>query len=649
MNDAQLLRRLAHEDEFAEGTQLPSTAWSHDEAFQTVQRLVDLTDATPLGRIDFGRRNRNWLAAAAAFVLVALVGVGIAFVSTRGDSTPVDTTATSTTTTTPDTTTPEGSISQQDRLVLDALERAYNRGDGAAVEELLAADADVSLLPSGVTPSIVSVAARTMTGDFYGEDISINDCSVADVAIVCDVEFDDDFSRALGLEPWHQVWTLQIVDGAISRLEVDGDDAARADAMEQFAGFVTERGGVEEPALLAGRLEWNRTPAGQAVYAEHLARFTAVANGVPEASFQLVADFHNALSSGDVAAAEALFAPGGEYHPTEADDELSAAVYSSDDRAGYFTLWYDWFGTDWVPVTCEGDAVTVTCMTESSGLMTLILPGRVAWGQVTYTIGPDGFTSIVDRTVRTGGSGGGTGNGMDLRGFWRSWMPENAPEVELLWPGGNGDPENGFDLEFARAVLEYYPRFLVENAVDVPPEYLVTPDDRTVIDRFVETFNAGDPEVTLSLLSPDAEVVSDQIGGAQRRGEAGDTIDRLFRFYAIQDSRMTIASCAAAEGSEIDCRGTFTDIVVERSTFGEAGLTLTFMVDGEGLVSHLSVNPNSPTMFAAYDFFFNWLDEAHPGDGDILGLVTGGGMSLQEDALELLPIRVEEWIATLEG
>lgn len=172
--------------------------------------------------------------------------------------------------------------------------------------------------------------------------------------------------------------------------------------------------------------------------------------------------------------------------------------------------------------------------------------------------------------------------------------------------------------------------------------------DQAAIDAFVETFNANDWEATVAALAPNAEVWSDLIGyeDALPITEFGDLIRRWFRFSANTQSRMTISSCSPLDDGRINCRGTLSDSVVDQSPLGEAGLSATFRVDDEGRVSYFFMRENRPSMTAAYGFFFNWLDETYPGESDILSVA--GGMSLLDDALELLPIRVAEWIATLE-
>ncbi|MDX1449013.1 MAG: hypothetical protein R3246_08090 [Acidimicrobiia bacterium] len=177
----------------------------------------------------------------------------------------------------------------------------------------------------------------------------------------------------------------------------------------------------------------------------------------------------------------------------------------------------------------------------------------------------------------------------------------------------------------------------------------VDPDDLTAIEDFVATFNAGDWEATLASLTPDAEVANDLIGGQLRLDESPDPISRLLRMWSAQETRMTIRtdSCEPVEDGLINCRGTFSDVIVDQSPFGEAGLSVTFGVEPGGAISHLIVNSNAPSMVAAYGFFFSWLDETHPGDSDILAEATGL-MSLRDDALELLPIRTAEWIASLD-
>ncbi len=487
MNETQILELLAAEDTFGADTQLPSTVWSHTAAFAEVERLIaTVPETTPLG---WPARNRRFafLAAAGAFAVVLLIGVALALLARSGGETqPVATTAPppSTTVIPSSTSAPVGDpIEVETRQLLGSLERLYNRGDGDAVGQLLATDAAVALAP-GVTaaesPSVGSLSQRATSGAMYGERIRFGECLNFGPEIRCKVTIADRFSGLLSLEPWMQTWTVEILDGEITRLEVTGDHPERAAAMADFSSFIDERSTGDVASVVIGELEWNRTPEGHATFDEFVVLYTALANGVSADAYELISEFHSALSAGDIEVAEAQLAPGGQYRPAEQVDETSAGVYGgsifgSAALTEYFEFWYRMLQTDWVPIGCSGDATTVTCSTESRGLMTLFLPGGVASGVVIYTLGPEGIVTVEDRTVRTGGSCGPSAcadDGLDLRGFWRSWMPENAPEVELLWPEGNGDPPVGFTEEFAAAIWDYYPQFLAENGIDVPPEYL---------------------------------------------------------------------------------------------------------------------------------------------------------------------------------
>ena len=489
MNDSQILERLAAEDPFGNATELPSTAWSNEVAYAEIERLVDATSGPePLERVVAMRPRRPWLAAAGAFTVVLLIGV-VLLLAARGGTElePVATTANVPPTTADPPPTTQALLGDvvgiETQQLVDGLARAYNRGDGATLESLLAPDAVVSLAPSvseGVSPSAVSLPQRAVTGVLYGERIRFEECLDFVTEIRCRVSFEDEFSDLLSLGPWLQTWTIQSSGDGIDRIEVSGSNPARAAAMSDFQAFIDGRAITGTPPLLAGGLEWNRSPEGRDVYRGSVVFFAALANGVSEEAYLLVTDFHAALNSGNIDAATALFAPGGQYIPVEASDDTSAGVYAesteigSPDLTEYFTFWYGMMQTDWVPVDCSGDGTTVTCLTESRGLMTLFLPGGVARGTVTYSFGTDGLVSIVDRTVRTGGSCGPSacaGDGFDLRGFWRAWMP-SQPDLEPLWPDGNGNPPGGYDAELARAIIEFYPVYLAESGISVPPQFL---------------------------------------------------------------------------------------------------------------------------------------------------------------------------------
>lgn len=493
MNDSQLLARLAAEDAFAPDAQLPSTAWSAEVAFVEVERLIDAEPESTRQRDRVVTGGRAvWAATAGAFAVVLLVGLAIVFAARiADDGEPVATTQPPPTTTVPPTTSvppttaapPGEPLDPTTRRLLDDLERAYNRGDTTELAALLAPGIEVSLAPwvtPEAVPSSVSLLDRAATAALFGDDLDFRECAGFAAEIRCDVTFGDDFTDIMELDPWTQSWAFEVAGGLINRIDVTGENPARVSAMEAFQNWVAKRQPDATP-LVAGPHEWHRTPDAAAIFGAVIAEYTALESGVPAEAWTLVSTFFDALSTGDVAAAETLFAPGGQYQAIEASDESSASIYveateiGSEPLTEYLTFWYGLLQTELRPIACTGDGSIVTCRTESRGLTALFHLGGAATGELAFTLSGDRILTVVDRIVRTEGSCGSSGcgeNGFDIRGFWRSWMPENAPEVEMLWPGGNGAPPGGFSAEFARAILEYYPQFLVESGFDVPPQYL---------------------------------------------------------------------------------------------------------------------------------------------------------------------------------
>ena len=496
MNEAQILERLAAEDTFRADTQLPSTAWSPEVAFAEVERLMEtIPEHTSAPRPAGSRRNLAFRAAAGAFVVVLLIGVTLALIVRNGEETqPVATTQPVVTTTPPTTSTTTLAPTPIDEAALGYFESVVaelNAGDAvAAAAGTMTAETFIG--PINEFDDRLLVASWFELWVLLESNVAIDECRTGSSGttrcvlshtsvfqpfypdserVVFEFSVNDDgtvrFMRVQVDEtsPAHLVW-LEFGDWLWNASQPDYNDVFFVLDPEAAADALRRR--VPTWLLQTGRFD--RDPVEE----------SALANGVSASAFELISDFHSALSTGDVAAAESVFAPGGQYTSTENADVTSAGVYGeelvgSEGLTEYFEFWYRLLATEWALVDCSGDATTVTCNTESRGLMTLFLPNGVARGVVTYTIGPDGIETVLDRTVRTGGSCGPNAcaeNGFDLRGFWRSWMPETAPEVELLWPEGNGDPVNGLDEQFAAAIWEYYPQFLMENGIDVPQEYL---------------------------------------------------------------------------------------------------------------------------------------------------------------------------------
>jgi len=191
---------------------------------------------------------------------------------------------------------------------------------------------------------------------------------------------------------------------------------------------------------------------------------------IPEARLETIARFFESISDADLETLEGLFAPGGEYVPVAALDDLSSGIDPASTLVGspelreFLQWWYGLLQMDLRPLECSGDAQSVTCVAESTGVAVLYLPGGAATGTVKFTFGPAGLIRVEDQIDRS------TGGDFDIRGFWRTWMPEGAPELEQLWPNGNGRPD--FSRDIARVILQYYPRYLDDRGIDVPPQYL---------------------------------------------------------------------------------------------------------------------------------------------------------------------------------
>jgi low temperature requirement protein LtrA len=500
MSDSSIIDRLRATDIYVADVELPESAWSPEVAFAEVQRLID---GGP-GRQQTARRvplqtGSGWRVGAIAFSLVLFVGVALYWaigfgvdeepvattaVSTTAVSTTVPTTSVPPTTGPPPSTEPPGApLDSAAQTAVTELERAYNRGDSEAVAVLLTPGVEVSLAPwvsPEDSPSAVSLPDRVATASIYGESVRLAGCSQIGERVSCNVTVTDRFSELVAVDPWVQNWDIEMDAGRIARITATGEDSIRADAMVTFQQWVIDRDPTAT-ALVAGRLEWHRTAAAGDVFNSLVVEYAAQQSGVPVASWAQISAFYESLSSGDIAGTEALFAPGGIYEMDDRDGDFSTALFPIEGEIGstdegtivlvglpelteFWTFWYGMLHMRWAPLDCTGDAVTVTCQTQSRGLGVAHLPGGTATGRVVFTLGPEGIERVLDQVKRT--------SGFDIRGFWRTWMPENAPEVEAMWPGGNGFPADGYTVELARAIVELYAPFLADRGLNVPPEYL---------------------------------------------------------------------------------------------------------------------------------------------------------------------------------
>jgi ketosteroid isomerase-like protein len=487
MNDAQLLERLAMTDPYPADTEMPAAAWSPEVAFAEVEERIGagLPDSRRPSPV---LPRRGWLVAVAAFIVVLVAG-GVLFATLGGREetqpvAPVTTTTPPPTTaapsppapTTPSPATTGEALEPELQSLLADFERAYNRGDVDAVTALVAPDASLTpaaSVDSGDAPVTVSVVEHLAAAVPFEETIRVGECSQLDAEITCQVTVADRFADALELEPWVQTWSIDIDADQIVRITASGESPARVAALSEFQQFVRERD-PDAPPLLASDHQLDRTEAVRQTVATHLVEFGALRSGIPAETWTLVSGFYESLSDGDIAGAEALFAPGGRYFSTEWDDVMTTALSPSSDVVGspemaeYLRWWHGMLQMDLTPRSCTGDATTVTCTADADGILVLYLPGRTATGAIEFTLGPDGIEVVENRII----TGSTASSEFHIRGFWRSWMPDNAPEAEALWPNGNGEIPHTADM--ARAIIEYYLPYLADHGVSVPPEYFDT-------------------------------------------------------------------------------------------------------------------------------------------------------------------------------
>ena len=101
MNDSQLLERLASTDAYAPQMPLPSSARTRDAAIAEIERRTDMPTQTETAPPVPPDKTRNgWLAAAAAFVVVLVLGAVMVFLAAQGNE---DVVEPSTTTSVPTT------------------------------------------------------------------------------------------------------------------------------------------------------------------------------------------------------------------------------------------------------------------------------------------------------------------------------------------------------------------------------------------------------------------------------------------------------------------------------------------------------------------------------------------------------------------
>ncbi len=131
MNDSQMLEKLAMTDAYAPHTPLPVSARTRDTALAEIERRTDMqTQKRPAPQAPLRRRRNGWLVAAAAFIVVLVVGTAMAFLASRTDDSVI---APVTTTTSPIPTT----VAPVPVLPVPSMVDAWQRVGGAVMEPVV--------------------------------------------------------------------------------------------------------------------------------------------------------------------------------------------------------------------------------------------------------------------------------------------------------------------------------------------------------------------------------------------------------------------------------------------------------------------------------------------------------------------------------
>lgn len=116
MNDTQILEQLAKSDAFAPTMSMPASAWDRSTARSEIQRRIDMQTNTrkhPSQSREIVRGRPVWLAAAAGFAVVLILGLGLMLLARPSSESPA---------TVPTTETPPPTTSVADtRAMTDAL------------------------------------------------------------------------------------------------------------------------------------------------------------------------------------------------------------------------------------------------------------------------------------------------------------------------------------------------------------------------------------------------------------------------------------------------------------------------------------------------------------------------------------------------
>lgn len=146
---------------------------------------------------------------------------------------------------------------------------------------------------------------------------------------------------------------------------------------------------------------------------------------------------------------------------------------------------------------------------------------------------------------------------------------------------------------------------------------VVSAEEQTAIDSYIAALNAGDVSAQMELLSPDMLIWMKALvaGGEESplpRPE-DDALAGALGLDAAINTEVRLSNCQRVDEARVRCSGDWSDDAL-RAVSMSAGASITFAVNLEGLISHLTLHPNAAAMFTAHGLFADWLDAEYPTD-----------------------------------
>ncbi len=259
MNDSQLLERLAATDAYAPGAPLPSSSRTRNAAIAEIERRADMQTQKRTVPPTPPRRTRDgWLVAAAAFAVVLLLGVAMAFWASQGNEDVIEPTTTTSAVSTTITTVPPPP--EPVPPMVDAWQRTGGALMGPVVGTFDMVDAGSRLIVVGFDPGEDNYRQN---GVIFASEDGVNWSRLAE----------DDPALNLGA-----VLMYAVTEGGPGLVAVGMGCENEAEGCVPYATVWTSTDGTE----------WTRSPYDAAVFGDTATQTSAMA-GVTDTSHGLVA------------------------------------------------------------------------------------------------------------------------------------------------------------------------------------------------------------------------------------------------------------------------------------------------------------------------------------------------------------------------